>query len=59
MVKNLKIDWDIAKDAHSKAKKDHKKENDNETPHLVVIAASTALDKACGVWEEGRRRNKG
>jgi hypothetical protein len=28
-VKNLKIDWDIAKDAHSMAKKDHKKKNDD------------------------------
>lgn len=24
MVENLKIDWDIAKDSHSKDKKDHK-----------------------------------
>jgi hypothetical protein len=52
-VKNLKICWDITKDAHSKVKKDHKKKKDYDPPHAAFIAAKTALDKAwMSTWEE-------
>jgi len=46
LIKNLKINWDITKDAHSKTKKDHKKKKDDNPPHAAVVAAKTALDKA-------------
>ena len=29
-VKNLNINWDMTKDAHSKAKKNHKKKKDDK-----------------------------
>jgi hypothetical protein len=40
------------KDPHAKAKKDHKNKKDNNPPHTAVVAAKTALDKVCSVWEE-------
>jgi hypothetical protein len=51
-VENLKINWDIMKDAHSKAKKDHKKKKDNDPPHTAVVAAKTAIDKVRSAWDE-------
>jgi hypothetical protein len=51
-VEKLKIDLDIAKDAHSKAKKNHKKRNDYDPPCAAVVAVKTSLEKAWGMWEE-------
>ena len=58
VLENLKIDWGIAQDDHSKAKKEHKKKKDDKPPHAAcsIVAAKTALDKACTVWEEARAK---
>ncbi len=53
VVKNMKIDCDITKDDHSKAKKDHKKKNDNP-PHTALITVITGLEKAWHMCEEVR-----
>jgi len=50
-VENLKFDWDIKKDAHSKTKKD-KKKKDNGPPHAAVLATGTALDRVPSTWEK-------
>jgi hypothetical protein len=50
-VENLKFDWDIKKDVHSKTKKD-KKKKDNGPPHTAVIAIGTALDRVPSTWEK-------
>jgi hypothetical protein len=57
VVENFKIDWDIAKDAHSKAKKEHKKKKKDDDPlHAVVIAAKTDLDKVWSTWDDAEAK---
>ena len=51
-VENLRLDLDIAMDAYSKAKRQHKKKKKEDLPHLVVEAAKMALDNAQKVWDD-------
>lgn len=49
-VKNLKINWGIAKDAHSKAKKNHNNKKGKD-PSPSCCSKKT-IDKAWSMWEE-------
>ena len=51
VVKNLRLDLDIAKDAYFKAKREHKKKKE-ENPHRVVEAGKMALNNAQKAWDD-------
>ena len=48
---DLRLDLDIAKDAYSKAKGEHKKKKEDDPYHLVVEAAKMAPDNAWKAWD--------